>query len=81
MALDDINWGAVVYGAGIATAIVAFMPEAVLFSAFGHIGGFAAAATIGGVTGEFLSDLTHKCTHAAKVLAGNSSNSQAGHAI
>ena len=80
MSLSDINWGAVIYGAGIATAVVAFGLTPVLTSALGYGGALVAAAVIGGITGEFFSDITDKCGHAARVLA-NSPHPDTSHAL
>jgi len=81
MSISDINWGAVVVGAAIATAIVACGVAPVLVSTFPQAG-FAIAAIIGGIAGEFFSDLTDKCGHAARVLSNSSTTTpQAGHAV
>jgi hypothetical protein len=82
MSTDSINWRAVVYGAGIATAIVAVTESTLLSVAFGPVGGFIAAAVVGGIAGEFFSDLTKTCGHAARVLSNSSTTTpQAGNAI
>lgn len=85
MAFSDINWGAVVVGAAIATAIVAFMPETIAIGAVFQTSPAAVsagAAIIGGIAGEFFSDLTDKCGHVARVLSNSSTTTpQAGHAI
>jgi hypothetical protein len=75
MSLGDISWGAVLVGAAAAVALVAIAPEVAALSGIAGLAsyglsGFAGSALVGGVAGEFLSDLLGKTGQAVTTIAG-----------
>jgi len=77
MGMSDISWGAVLVGAAIAVAVVAFSPQLSLpalaslaTSSQTATATYASAAIIGGIAGEFVSDLLGKTGNAISTIAG-----------
>lgn len=74
MGMSDISWGAVLVGAAAAVALIAIAPQAVLLSASAITANPAAyysgAAIIGGIAGEFVSDLLGKTGNVITTMAG-----------
>ncbi len=68
MALKDISWGAVLVGAAFATAFVAVSPEIFSAVAISSVAKLGIAAVVGGITGEFVSDLLHRCGTAVSAV-------------
>lgn len=70
MTIGDISWGAVLVGAAAAVAFVSFAPAGIsaLASLGATMGNSTAAmvtmAAVGGIAGEFVSDLLHRCGNA-----------------
>lgn len=69
MAFNDINWGAVVAGAMITTALVAVWPPVgggilATLGAEYPIGTLLGAAIMGGLAGEFTGDLVNRASSA-----------------
>ena len=77
MGMSDISWGAVLIGAAAAVAIVAMSGSFV--APFGFLNsltalkagwvGYTAAGAVGGIAGEFLSDLLGRTGEAVTTIA------------
>jgi len=78
--MKDVNWGAVILGAGAAVALLALSvsaatPAAVtmgatLVSSLGTAGAYGTAATVGATAGNMLSKLLHRAQDAGTTLIG-----------
>jgi hypothetical protein len=74
MGMSNISWGAVLVGAAAAVALIAIAPQTIGITlaavSANPAAYYSAAGIIGGIAGEFVSDLLGKTGNAITTVAG-----------